>query len=67
MADNSGVPTEMPGMSGQWKDGSQVIHFSQTSIYEFEKSIILSVIVSTNGTTTFNVSSLNLVIKRLPF
>ena len=65
--DNSGVPTQMPGMSGQWKDGSQVIHFSQTSIYSFDKSIILSVLVSVNGTTTFNVGSVNLIIKKLPF
>lgn len=67
MCDKSGVTTEMPGMSGQWKDGSQVIHFSQTSIYQFDESVIFTVSVSTNGTTTFNVGSVNLIIKKLPF
>lgn len=67
MCNDSGVTTEMPGMSGQWLDGSQVIHFSQTSIYQFENSVILSIVVSVNGTTTFNISSINLIIKKLPF
>lgn len=63
----SGVPIEMPGMSGQWKDGTQAIHFSQTEIYPFEPSTTLSVDITVNGTTTFNVNSVNLIIKRLPF
>lgn len=54
-------------MSGQWMDGSQVIHFSQTSVYNFDNAVIFSVVVSINGTTTFNVGSVNLVIKKLPF
>lgn len=63
----SGVPIEMPGMSGQWKDGTQAIHFSQTEIYQFEPTTTLSVNVTVNGTTTFNVNSVNLIIKKLPF
>ena len=63
----SGVTIEMPGMSGQWKDGTQAIHFSQTEIYQFEPSTTLGVDITVNGTTTFNVNSVNLIIKKLPF
>ena len=62
-----GVAIDMPGMSGQWKDGTQVIHFSQTGIYQFEPSTTFNVLVTINETTTFNVNSVNLIIKKLPF
>lgn len=68
MSTISGVTTEMSGMSGQWfAESSQVIHFSQTSIYQFENPITFSVSIAINGTTAFNVSSVNLLIKKLPF
>lgn len=57
----------MPGMSGQWIDGSQVIHFSQTTVYQFQTPITLRVTVSITGPTNFNAEALNLIIRKLPF
>lgn len=65
--DDAGVITNMPGMSGQWIDGSQVIHFSQTTVYQFQNPITLRVTVSITGPTNFNAEALNLIIRKLPF
>lgn len=67
MCNRLGTAINMPGMSGQWKDGTQVIHFSQTGIYSLEPSTTFVVLVTMNETTNFNINAVNLIIKKLPF
>ena len=67
MGEMSGTTMELPGMSGKWKDGTQMIHFSQTSVYQFQSTMVFHVVVTLAASTNFQVSAINLIIKKLPF
>ena len=54
-----------PGMYGKWNDGTQMIDFSQTNVYQFDSSQTLKVSVSIQASTNFSVSYTNLIFKKL--
>lgn len=65
--EENGTYTRIPGMYGTWKDGTQMVHFSQTTVCTFTKATTLRVRITTTANGNINITFVNLIIKKIDF